>query len=96
MKPDDDQVARHVWVSGRVQGVGFRWYATHEAQKRGLGGWVRNRTDGRVELLVCGEHEQVASMLNWLRVGPSTAHVESIEVEESDEWSDHFDSLGTV
>lgn len=96
MQPDDDYVARHVLVDGVVQGVGFRWYTMHEAQRRGLGGWVRNRRDGRVEVLICGPHPAVASMLNWLRVGPPSAHVKSIEVEESFERVHEFEMLATV
>lgn len=93
---DSGYIARHVFVSGIVQGVGFRWYTVHEAQRRHLGGWVRNRHDGRVEVLICGEPEDVASMLNWLRVGPTSASVSSIEVEDSDERLHEFDMLATI
>lgn len=99
MKQDDtdsDLVARHVFVSGIVQGVGFRWYTVREAQRRRLGGWVRNRYDGRVEVLICGRPEDVASMLNWLREGPASASVSTIEVEESDERAHEFDMLATI
>ena len=91
-----DYVARHVFVSGLVQGVGFRWYTLHEAKRRHLGGWVRNRYDGRVEVVICGLHEDVASMLNWLRVGPPSASVSSIEVEEAEDMLHEFDMLATI
>ena len=69
----------HVWVSGRVQGVGFRWYTREEAMRRGLSGWVRNLPDGRVEAVFEGPPDRVASMLEWCRTGPRMAGVERIE-----------------
>jgi len=62
--------AVHVFVSGRVQGVGFRWSVRAEARRRELAGWVRNRRDGRVELVLQGEEPRVEGALAWLR-GPS-------------------------
>ena len=75
-------VCRHVLVSGRVQGVGFRWYARETAERLGLGGWVKNLTDGRVELLLEGRDQAVEAMLVWLERGPPAAHVKNLEVVE--------------
>jgi len=76
------EICRHVLVSGRVQGVGFRWYARETAERLGLGGWVKNLTDGRVELLLEGRDQAVEAMLVWLERGPPAAHVKNLEVVE--------------
>ena len=76
------EICRHVLVSGRVQGVGFRWYARETAERLGLGGWVKNLTDGRVELLLEGREPAVEAMLVWLERGPPAAHVKNLEVVE--------------
>jgi acylphosphatase len=75
-------VCRHVLVSGRVQGVGFRWYARERAEQLGVAGWVRNLPDGRVELLLEGREGAVEAMLVWLERGPPAAHVRNVEVVE--------------
>ena len=62
--------ALHVIVEGRVQGVGFRAYVEREAKERGLKGWVRNRSDGRVEAVFSGEEEDVQSMIVACHRGP--------------------------
>jgi acylphosphatase len=69
-------------VSGRVQGVGFRWFAVSEAQRLGLSGWVRNLPDGRVEAEAQGPAERVAEFAAALGRGPSSAAVESVRREE--------------
>ena len=75
---------RHVLVSGRVQGVAFRWYAQEKAAELEISGWVRNLADGRVEMWVEAEGERVAAMVSWLRQGPPTAHVTGVDVRERD------------
>lgn len=75
-------VCRHVLVSGRVQGVGFRWHAREKAQDLGLAGWVANLPDGRVEAWLEGETAAVEAMLAWLRRGPTAARVTNVEVVE--------------
>jgi acylphosphatase len=75
-------VCRHAFVSGRVQGVGFRWYAREHAEQLGLAGWVRNMPDGRVELWLEGNEKSVEAMLVWLERGPPAAHVKNVEVVE--------------
>ncbi|GAK51245.1 acylphosphatase [Candidatus Moduliflexus flocculans] len=71
----------HVYVSGRVQGVAFRYSAIREATALGLEGWVKNLRDGRVELLVEGEESDVNAMLAWCYHGPSGAYVTDVEIE---------------
>ena len=69
-----------LWVRGRVQGVGYRLWATRTAARLGLRGWVRNRSDGSVEALVTGDPEDVAAMVEASRKGPLGAQVSDVTV----------------
>jgi acylphosphatase len=71
-------------VTGRVQGVGFRWSARRAAERIGVAGWVRNRADGSVEAHVEGPEERVDSMLSWLREGPDGADVRGVEADDAE------------
>ncbi len=71
----------HVLISGRVQGVNFRWYTRNKAQALGVKGWVRNLWDGRVEAVFEGEDNAVRQMVQWCHAGPPTAHVEDVQVQ---------------
>ena len=70
---------RRFVVSGRVQGVGFRWLARHWAGKLGLSGWARNREDGCVEAEVEGSAQAVAEFDRQLHLGPAGSHVDAVE-----------------
>ena len=70
---------RHVIVRGRVQGVGFRWFVREHARTLRLAGWVRNRTDGMVELEVEGPAEKVAELMTFVAEGPDGAVVAAVE-----------------
>ena len=70
--------ARRFFVSGMVQGVGFRYYAQHTAQRLFLAGYVRNRVDGRVEAYAVGASEQLAAFQAALNKGPRGAVVQSV------------------
>jgi acylphosphatase len=76
---------RRLRIYGRVQGVFYRGWSVATARALGLRGWVRNRRDGSVELLVQGEAEQVEAMIAHCRTGPPAARVERVEVAEGDE-----------
>jgi acylphosphatase len=71
----------HVFITGRVQGVSFRWYTQDKAQELDLTGWVRNLWDGRVEAIFEGEEQAVREAVAWCRTGPPFARVDSIEVK---------------
>jgi acylphosphatase len=71
--------ARSVFVSGRVQRVGYRWAVAREAESIGVSGWVCNLLDGRVQALIVGEAEPIARMLDFMRTGPMTARVDALE-----------------
>jgi len=75
-----DIVRLHARVYGEVQGVSFRYYAQRQASGLGLGGFVRNRWDGSVEVVAEGEREAVDQLLSWLHMGPPSAHVERVDV----------------
>lgn len=70
--------ARRVLIHGRVQGVGYRDWMLRQAQRLGVHGWVRNRTDGAVEALVAGEEAAVQALLSACRRGPPLARVDDI------------------
>ena len=75
-------ICRHLFISGRVQGVSFRYYTRQAARKNGVTGWVRNLPDGRVEALLEGEHPAVEATLAWCYQGPELSRVDAIEIEE--------------
>ena len=81
MTGDQGPVAAHVFVSGRVQGVGYRAAAQQAARRLGLGGWVRNLPDGRVEAWIAGPRDHVERMIAWCRRGPERAWVRQVEVQ---------------
>jgi acylphosphatase len=74
-------VRAHVFVSGMVQGVSFRWYATEQARAHGVSGWVRNLDDGRVEAVFEGRESAVEAMVAWCRTGPRHARVSDVDVQ---------------
>ena len=73
---------KHVFVTGKVQGVGFRWSALSRASELGLTGWVRNLSDRSVELCFQGEQGAVNDMEDWCRAGPLRSRVTGISVSE--------------
>jgi acylphosphatase len=73
---------RRIVVSGRVQGVGFRFATVRVAERLGLRGWVRNRRDGRVEIVAEGEPEDVRQLVDWCRTGPPGARVTDVSETE--------------
>ena len=72
----------HMIVRGEVQGVSFRMSTLREAQRLGVAGWVRNRDDGSVELEAEGPQDQVRALVDWARVGPPSAVVRHVELDE--------------
>ena len=76
--------AAHFWVSGRVQGVGFRFSARRRALELGLSGYARNLADGRVELLAQGKVASIDAFAEWLQRGPPTARVDTVQREPAD------------
>ncbi len=74
----------HLVISGRVQGVGFRFSAYDEAKDLALAGWVRNIPGGEVEIVAEGSKENLQMLAAWARLGPPSAHV----TEVREDWLD--------
>jgi acylphosphatase len=74
------RVTRQYLISGRVQGVGFRWFTSDAAQREGLAGYVRNLPDGRVEAVAEGDEDGLARFEAALWRGPARAHVDDVRV----------------
>lgn len=84
-------------IRGRVQGVGYRWWATQMARRLALRGWVRNRTDGSVEILAIGAEPNILAMVDACHEGPAAAQVASVQrAGAEDDGSPAFDSRPTA
>ena len=70
--------AMHILIAGRVQGVGFRWFARVAARRLELSGWVRNLEDGTVEVAAAGPQESLDQLRRQLSRGPDAANVETV------------------
>ena len=82
--PSSSPVRVRVFVSGLVQGVGYRYSTMNQAKYFGLGGWVRNLPDGRVEAVFEGSKKAVEGMIDWCRRGPTSATVSELVLEYED------------
>ena len=92
-----DRRRAHVWITGRVQGVGFRYAAALEARGEGVAGWVRNLDSGEVEAVFEGPANAVDRLVTWCRRGPDGAWVRDVRVDASEplEALDQFAVRGT-
>ena len=88
-------MAKHLLISGRVQGVGFRYAMAEEAERLGATGWVRNRRDGTVEAVVDGTEDAVAALIAWARRGPPAARVTGVRISEAQESFERFEMRPT-
>ena len=73
------QVARRWYISGRVQGVGFRWFVVRQAEHFGIRGWTRNLADGRVEVLGAGREGSLLDFEEAIARGPTLSRVDDVE-----------------
>lgn len=92
-------MAKHLSISGIVQGVGYRASLQAQAQALNLSGWVRNRRDGSVEALVAGETSAIDKIIAWAHHGPPNARVDRVTVTDTDDLpagSDTFEMRPTV
>jgi acylphosphatase len=71
----------HAWVQGKVQGVGFRYFVRQRAVELSVTGWVRNLSDGRVELLAAGSRPDLEALLAAVRQGPRGSQVTDVQLE---------------
>jgi acylphosphatase len=79
-----DFVSKKVLLSGRVQGVGFRYFTRVTARELNVKGWVRNRRDGKVETVIQGKPKQVENMIERLKQGPAAARVDAVDITDTD------------
>ena len=79
-----ENVSRHVRISGKVQGVAYRFHAVREAERLGLRGWVRNLANGDVEAVACGPTDAVEAFIAWTRRGSPAAEVRTVLVREAE------------
>ncbi len=82
--------ARRYFISGGVQGVGFRFFAERVAEKLALSGYVRNLRDGRVEVYAVGSAEQLRALRNELERGPRFASVSAVAEEPAELMPEHL------
>ncbi|MGK7953998.1 MAG: acylphosphatase [Crocosphaera sp.] len=78
---NSNSIAVRVFITGKVQGVGYRYSTVQEAQRLGIRGWVRNRLDGRVEAIFEGTEPLIEQMVQWCHQGPTSAKVTDVTVE---------------
>ncbi len=81
---------KHIYITGKVQGVGFRAFTRRQAQKYDIKGWVKNLSDGRVEVVLEGDNLKVKELIDKLKKGPSFAFVHQLEVK-NEEYRNEFD-----
>lgn len=92
-KPGSSPVRVRILVSGRVQGVGFRYAAVREGRRLNLRGWVRNMPDGRVEVVAEGPENAVQKMVTWCHAGPPAALVTAVQHARI-EMNEHLEGFG--
>jgi acylphosphatase len=72
----------YILISGRVQGVGFRYFALHKAQELNITGWAKNTPDGKVEIEASGLPENLNTFVDWMKIGPARAIIRSFTVSK--------------
>lgn len=89
-----DQSKKHIRISGRVQGVGFRHFTRQNAKNLNIKGWVKNLSDGDVEAVLVGEKKNVGQMIERIKEGPRMARVDNLSLdEESDKLNERFNEF---
>ena len=80
---------KHIVIHGRVQGVGFRYFAREQAHRMGVSGWVRNLSDGTVEIEAQADEDPLEGFLTVVSHGPAMATVQDLDIEEMPEEKGH-------
>ena len=72
----------YIIINGRVQGVGFRYFALHKAEELNITGWVNNTFDGKVEIEASGEVQNLGTFIDWMKIGPARAVIQTFSVSD--------------
>ena len=91
MSEANNPICIHAHVSGRVQGVWFRAFTRERALEAGVTGWAKNLSDGRVEVMRCGEEAAVEQVLAAIHEGPPNASVSHVDYRREERWGDYDD-----
>ena len=75
-------IKKHLIISGKVQGVGFRYWMQNLAINNNIGGWVKNRSLGDVEALIIGQEKEVQKLIKQCKIGPSSATIQKIQIND--------------
>ncbi|HEY3369201.1 MAG TPA: acylphosphatase [Prolixibacteraceae bacterium] len=72
----------YITITGRVQGVGFRYFAQYKAEELDIRGWVQNTPDGNLEIEALGEAEHINTFVDWMKIGPARAIIQNFAVSD--------------
>lgn len=91
---DEQRCCVHAYISGKVQGVWFRAFTRKQALAANVTGWAKNLSDGRVEVMLAGDEEQISRVIDQIRIGPPLARVtdilqQTLPYEEFSDFSTH-------
>ena len=75
-------IKKHLVISGKVQGVGFRYWIQNLAINNNINGWVKNRSSGDVEALIVGQEKEVQKLIKQCKIGPSSATIQNIQIND--------------
>jgi len=75
-------IKKHLVISGKVQGVGFRYWMQNLAINNNISGWVKNRSSGGVEALIIGQDKEVQKLIKQCKIGPSSATIQNIQIND--------------
>ena len=78
-------IKKYLVISGKVQGVGFRYWMQNLAINNNIGGWVKNKLSGEVEALIIGRQKEVQKLIKQCKIGPSSATIQNIQINDCDQ-----------
>ena len=78
-------IKKHLVISGKVQGVGFRYWMENFAINNNISGWVKNKSSGDVEALIVGQEKEVQKLIKQCKIGPSSAAIQNIQINDYDQ-----------
>ena len=84
-------IKKHLVISGKVQGVGFRHWMQNLAINNNISGWVKNRSSGGVEALIIGQDKEVQKLIKQCKIGPSSATIQNIRIND---YNQHYSEKG--